>query len=92
VVYFEVVMSVVLGRLDGKGVLIKKKEQRKKGRAKNVYIISLASNISRLHYQEISEIFVKMDGKRYSRGMDSFIFTKISIAEKAWMWFILRWS
>jgi len=85
-------MSVVLGRLDGKGVLIKKKEQRKKGRAKNVYIISLASNIARLHYQEISETFVKLGGKRYDHRMDSFVFTKIPVAEKAWIWYMLRWA
>jgi len=85
-------MSVVLGRLEGKGVLLRKKEQPKKGRAKNVYIISIAPALFRQHRREIIEGLVKLGGKQYRFRDDSFVFTKIPVAEKAWIWYMLRWA
>lgn len=80
-----------LGAIPNKGSLISQKQQRKKGGSKNVYILGMSPDVYRGNANEIKNVIEQMGGERYERD-NAYLFRKKPAAEKAWTWFVLRWS
>lgn len=71
--------------------LVSRKKQRPKGGAKNVYYLGM----QRRHYDTDPDMITSM--LRHFGGVpltspNNYIFTKRANAEKAWSWFMLRYS
>lgn len=82
-------MSNYIGVIPGKGSLVKQKRQRKKGGSKNVYLIGMDLSIVNA---ELVDMLTKFGGERYRSRPNAYLFTKRPAAEKAWAWFVLRYS
>lgn len=79
-----------IGRIPGQGSLIRCKRQRKTGGAKNVFILGMNPNMVN---DEIKTTLKNFGGEQYERGNNAaFVFTKRAAAEKAWIWFLLKYS
>jgi hypothetical protein len=78
-----------IGELPGKGSLIKKKQQREKGRAKNIYILGMHPDLATLSVDFTMKNF---GGEQYGGTTNAYLFNKRFAAEQAWTWFVLRYS
>lgn len=81
----------LLGSLPGKGSLVRSKRQRKSGGSKNVFSIGISPDLYHDNSVVISSTLVKFGGERHNRD-NAYVFTKRVQAEKAWAWFVLRYS
>ena len=86
-------MTQYIGSLKGKGSLVAKKRQRKTGGAKNVYILGMSPDLYRADAETINAVLTRLGGEpRYEWRDNAFLFTKRPNAEKAWVWFTLRYA
>ncbi len=80
-----------IGSVGGLGSLIAKKRQRPKGGSKNVYHLGMNRDFYERNSEEIKRTLTGFGGIA-EYGPNNFIFTKRPAAEKAWAWFMLRFS
>ncbi len=80
---------MIIGSIPGRGSLVRRKRQRKNGGAKNVFILGM--NYTMVNH-EITTTLNRFGGEQDADGSNSFVFTKRAAAEKAWIWFVMRYS
>ena len=51
----------------------------------------MSPDVYRGNANEIKNVIEQMGGERYERD-NAYLFRKKPAAEKAWTWFVLRWS
>lgn len=80
-----------LGSIGGIGSLVVKKRQRPKGGSKNVFHLGMNRDFYERNADEIRRAITGFGGIT-ERTPNNFLFTKRPAAEKAWAWFVLRFS
>lgn len=80
-----------IGSIGGLGSLVIKKRQRPKGGSKNVYHLGMNPDFYQKNSEEINRTLAGFGAIVYARP-NNFLFTKRPAAEKAWAWFVLRFS